>query len=401
MKKFLLFFFTLFLTSCTLSDELGGNPGETIIKAYEWTKMSTRNTPRPRKQHSAVWTGSEWLVWGGTTSTGSDPDPKFRESFGDGGSFNGPTNTWTMMETAGAPHARHGHSGVWTGEELLVWGGAYATPFNDGGRYNPAKRTWNKMSEPPADIPPRYMHPALWTGNEMVVWGGFDNTDTLDTGGSYDPKQDTWEVINPTGAPSRRFLHTMNLVGRKIYIWGGKRDNGSQIDSYRADGGIYNLHTKQWSHIPESPIIQGRSYHSTVYGRKMLMVWGGEGFKDGIPTSLNDGAIYDIRTGIWRKMSPVGAPSNRSRHVAVWTGKRMLVWGGSDGGKSLRDGYLYDPRADKWETLVTPPNNFSIRYLASAVWTGNSLMIWGGTNSTRGELNDGMILMFPTQELED
>ncbi|GAH95073.1 unnamed protein product, partial [marine sediment metagenome] len=34
----------------------------------------------------------------------------------------------------------------------------------------------------------RYDHTAVWTGSEMLIWGGFDGiTDTLNTGGRYNP----------------------------------------------------------------------------------------------------------------------------------------------------------------------------------------------------------------------
>ena len=41
--------------------------------------------------------------------------------------------------TRSAPAARLYHTAVWTGSELIVWGGASnSTFYADGGRYNPA-----------------------------------------------------------------------------------------------------------------------------------------------------------------------------------------------------------------------------------------------------------------------
>ena len=31
-------------------------------------------------------------------------------------------------------------------------------------------------------------HTAVWTGSEMIVWGGFDGTFRLNTGGKYNPE---------------------------------------------------------------------------------------------------------------------------------------------------------------------------------------------------------------------
>src|SRR6476619_771329 len=47
-------------------------------------------------------------------------------------------DTWTP--TSGPPDHRVGHTAVWTGSEMIVWGGFrdLFTPFNTGGRYNPS-----------------------------------------------------------------------------------------------------------------------------------------------------------------------------------------------------------------------------------------------------------------------
>src|SRR4029077_15089581 len=89
-----------------------------------------------------------------------------------------------------APTARSGHTAVWTGSEMIVWGGhgdfdLLGYYFNTGGRYDPSTNSWTATST--ADAPDgRYRHTAVWTGNEMMVWGGilYSNTSTS-TGGRY------------------------------------------------------------------------------------------------------------------------------------------------------------------------------------------------------------------------
>ena len=42
---------------------------------------------------------------------------------------------------------------------------------NTGGRYNPSTNSWTPTST--TDAPSgRYSHTAVWTGSEMIVWGG-------------------------------------------------------------------------------------------------------------------------------------------------------------------------------------------------------------------------------------
>ncbi len=48
--------------------------------------------------------------------------------------------------------------------------------------------------------------------------------------------------------------------------------------------------------------------------------------------SCNDGGQYDPVGNAWTATTTTGAPSARQYHTAVWTGSRMIVWGGYDGG---------------------------------------------------------------------
>ena len=55
---------------------------------------------------------------------------------------------------------------------MIVWGGSYGSPtFNTGGRYNPSTDSWTATSTINAPMP-EYAHTAVWTGSEMIVWGG-------------------------------------------------------------------------------------------------------------------------------------------------------------------------------------------------------------------------------------
>ena len=79
---------------------------------------------------------------------------------------------WTATTTANAPHGRYLHTAVWTGSEMIVWGGGIpGTPFNTGGRYNPSTDSWTATSTTNAPSG-RDGHTAVWTGSEMIIWGG-------------------------------------------------------------------------------------------------------------------------------------------------------------------------------------------------------------------------------------
>src|SRR5437762_953420 len=93
---------------------------------------------------------------------------------------------------APAPGARAAHSAVWTGREMIVWGGSIDGAFlNTGGRYVPATDIWQPTSV--NDAPSRrWFHAAVWTGPEMLIWGGrganFFGNDNYNDGGRYNPE---------------------------------------------------------------------------------------------------------------------------------------------------------------------------------------------------------------------
>ena len=102
------------------------------------------------------------------------------------GKYNPATNSWTATSTANAPSARSYHTAVWTGSEMIVWGGYASSAYlNTGGRYDPPTDTWTATSTTNAPEA-RYNHAAVWTGSEMIVWGGY-NGDYLNTGGQIRP----------------------------------------------------------------------------------------------------------------------------------------------------------------------------------------------------------------------
>ena len=55
------------------------------------------------------------IVWGGTDDNFVDLNT--------GGRYNPGTDSWTATSTTNAPTGRSGHTAVWTGSEMIVWGG--------------------------------------------------------------------------------------------------------------------------------------------------------------------------------------------------------------------------------------------------------------------------------------
>ena len=57
---------------------------------------------------------------------------------------------------------------------MIVWGGVDdGDRLNTGGRYNPSTDSWTATSTTNAPSARTY-HTAVWTGSEMIVWGGYN-----------------------------------------------------------------------------------------------------------------------------------------------------------------------------------------------------------------------------------
>jgi N-acetylneuraminic acid mutarotase len=331
------------------------------------TSMGT-DVPSAREQHTAVWTGTEMIVWGGWNGSAD---------LGSGGRYNPATDTWTATSAAGvAPGRRRGHSAIWTGSRMIVWGGTDGPYFNTGGRYDPSTDSWTATSTG-ANVPTtRTNHTAVWTGSEMIVWGGQD-PGIANSGGRYDPVADTWTPTSTgTGVPSARSEHSVVWTGTEMIVWGGSASN---------TGGRYNPSTNTWTATSTGASVPtARSYHTAVWTGTEMIVWGGYAF----PDAGNTGGRYNPVTNTWKRTSTgANVPTPRQDHTAVWTGTEMIVWGG-DQMFGVNTGGRYDAATDSWVATSNGAQVPAARSQHAAVWTGTEMIVWGGDDGY-GSINTG------------
>ena len=102
--------------------------GDTIPARIAGQRPAPPMRPLARARHTAVWTGSEMIVWGGYNGSSHFEHRRAIQSQHD---------SWTATSTTNAPAARESHTAVWTGSEMIVWGGTVGvgTFFNTGGKY--------------------------------------------------------------------------------------------------------------------------------------------------------------------------------------------------------------------------------------------------------------------------
>jgi N-acetylneuraminic acid mutarotase len=325
----------------------------------EWSTLSTQNAPSPRYAHTAVWTGAEMIVWGGRfpatgigLATGANYDPL--------------TDSWNATSLSNAPAGRYLHTAVWTGSEMVIWGGNPGL-LQTGARYDPVADGWTPTTTSGAPQG-RDDHTAVWTGSEMIVWGGSGSLATgLATGGRYDPLADRWRPTSMFGAPTGRFWHTSAWTGDEMIVWGGTfSSNAVPMDS----GGRYDPSSDTWRDTALTNAPSPRVFASAVWTGREMIVWGG--------SLLDSGGIYDPVLDAWRPISTVEAPAGRAGHSALWTDRLMVVWGGNIPVTSpVNTGGMYDPVIDVW-TPVSTDNAPTARSWHTAVLASSEMIVWGG-----------------------
>ncbi len=328
--------------SKSLTRSAGGlyNP---VTDAWRPTSMSSE-VPAGRAGHTAVWTGTEMIIWGGADGV---------SRLNTGGRYSPLTDSWRRTNSAGlAPEARRFHTAVWTGREMIIWGGAkgdqdFGSELRSGGRYDPYADTWTSTSSGPSAPVARGLHTAVYMRGLMVVWGGYTNTAYyLNTGARYDPSTDSWTPTSVrSGVPSGRYSHTAVVASGRMIVWGGVAGFLSN------SGGSYDPRTDRWTPTSTSENVpSARLLHSSVSTGTDMIVWGG---RDSQARVLNTGGRYDPVTDTWTPTSTgSNAPAPRAFQTAVWTGSEMIIWGGfpdtSTGGRYC---VLPNGRVGRWQRL--------------------------------------------------
>jgi hypothetical protein len=341
--------------------QLGFGQVGAFDNAESWVPIPATSGTELRINHVSVWTGQEMIVWGGSAG----------RLLGDGARYSPGAHRWITMSNAGRPSPRSVAMAAWTGEELLVWGGAGTDGlFNDGARYNPATDSWLPISMVGAPSP-RWDATAAWTGSELLVWGGSGvSGEKLGDGARYDPRADTWTPMTRSGAPAARTMFAWVWTGSELLVWGGQGNLPQRVTV----GAAYNPATDSWRTIASSDAPR---FVSAVWTGSRMIVWNGQ-----------DGSAYDPIADAWTAISTDTGVRSRAKDSnravsLVWTGREMVTWGGSVGVRPilyLRDGSRYDPTTDTWSPI--PEDGPAAGDRQTAIWTGEEMLVWPGGDAS-------------------
>jgi hypothetical protein len=314
----------------------------------------------------------------------------------------------TQLLAASGLSGRRTEASVWTGHELLVWGGAgpHGEPLADGAALDPSANRWRPL--PPAPIGARGDAAAVWTGTEMLVWGGSGSGQTLADGAAFNPQTNRWRTIadQPFGGGTRSVAV---WTGREMLVVAGS--NGPIVAS------AYDPRTDRWRRLaaPDGALAAPYPQAAWTGTELVLLMWtsptpilGGPGspspMATGAPPSPalppvappstlaaraavdpssppplppmpiingpNSGMFlvsYSPSTDSWSRLPPVALKDGGLPRLA-WTDHELLVL------QSSAPGAAFDPARRTWRPLAAPPADGAVN--ANPVWTGTVALFW-------------------------
>jgi hypothetical protein len=289
--------------------------------------------PEVRDRAVTAWTGSQLIIWGGSVFDGGGDETPANDGF----VFDGVSRSWSELP-ADPLSSRSDAAGVWTGQELLIWGGytgACCDPaevaelfLDDGAAFDPATGSWRSL--PPAPLEARAPFSA-WTGDELIVWGSRDRSNRARDGAAYDPSTDSWRII--AEAPIEITDGSAIWTGDEMIVFGAALDGNNRATTAHDIGAAYDPATDSWRRIPDSTLSPQAATASWA-GDEMI-AWDYE---------LRS-AAYDPVVDTWRPLPHVPIPFSECYPHSVSIPGSVL---GDFCGKTV----LFSTTTDRWDEIT-------------------------------------------------
>jgi hypothetical protein len=203
-----------------------------------WSQLPA--PPEVRQDGTFVWAGDHLMDLGGTIPGSSSPTTSAYSlgPVGDG---------WSRLPDA--PLASAGARAVWTGSEALFFG---VGP--DGWRgeaFDPAAIRWRILPDPPIERRDAFM--LVWTGSELIVWGGGSRTGPPDrTGAAYDVGTNSWHRL--PDAPLGLNQGQAVWAWPRMIVLGSLLDESNAASTKTAVGEEYDPRRNTWQVLPASSL---------------------------------------------------------------------------------------------------------------------------------------------------
>lgn len=347
---------------------------------------------RGRGGASAVWTGEEMIVWGGTFGDELRPEdaavPTIAwQNAADGAAYHLDDGTWRTI--AAAPlEGRSSHVAVWTGREMLVWGGhahdgdGQPTDRDDGAAYAPATDTWRPL--PPGPVP-GIGGAAVWTGRELVLVGGYDAEGLRVLQGvmAYAPSSDSWRVLPDLPLPGY-FAMSAHGVGGHVVVVAQERTVEGASSQGRMRAAALDPTTEEWRALPDLALDPG-PHAATVVATDLVVTaideaaLGAVGEDPRPPQGLPRTRRLDGGAGEW---TDVAEPPHGDDETVGLIGldEQVLAVMGEHEADDGEHAAVLELDAGGWTPVPAWPT--PRRRLPAMTSTGAEVLVWGGRDTT-------------------
>jgi hypothetical protein len=338
------------------------SPGESAAKARGQAadpSLAWRALPKApiagRLGESAVWTGREMIVWGGVTRSGLGQRELRADS--DGAAYDPATRRWRRIARSPSGVLGGGGTGsAWTGREMVVWAGNSPEGPAGGAVYNPRTNTWRRLAKGPLGV--REGYASVWTGSELLIFGGHTGGVAAPTAAALNPRTGSWRRLPALNA-------VKGLTVANGAVWDGR-------EAFVSARGLLIAFNPKTDRVRRISIAKA---HIALQERSQLDPIGWTGadviFSTGAGTSSQSITVvrYNPTTGRWQNAGV--APCKGSTQVA-WIGDRLVAACGTNGLE------IYTPRTDTWRTIKSGPSLLGSHGDSAIVWTGTTLIVWSG-----------------------
>ncbi len=323
-----------------------------------------------RSETGAVWTGEELIVWGGrATDNGVASDGRVVDFFSanDGAAYDPSTNAWRPL--AESPlGGRSSPAFAWTGEEVLVLGGFddEFEPLTDAAAYNPTTDSWRSIPNPPAAALP--IGTSVWMDDRLLVVAA-DGTSAA----TYAPRDDAWKDLPRPPLPDDLYVIGSTWTGDEAIVVA--YPNGITVTAVAV---AWDPQASAWRELAPSPIVALNAYPGPIWTGAELIVFSRslhETQPDGVPPDSVYGSFYDPTRDSWR----IGAV----QEAFVSPGQMTVI-----GDLAVGSEAAYDIGADAWLEMPGRPEGA----WGPPVSTGDEVLFWGGSpgGDVLFRFNDGI-----------
>lgn len=296
-----------------------------------------------RLDHTAVWTGREVIVWGGFD--------QFSRPLTDGARFDPVTGRWSPLPPTGA--RRPASAAVWTGTDVVL------TAPDATWRYDPIAEAWT--SAPPVPVPDGHIldDRVVTLDRDVIAITEPFAADAKAAVFSLAPGGAVWEPLPDLPVTLSR-AHVVLSVGTTLLVF------GPPVIPGQPTGVVLETRSPApaWRPFPAPPGLDGLALRTLVGGGggDTLVLWGARS-GDGRGWTV----VWDGRRWHSGRAGPLRATWST---VGLWIGRRLLVWD-----RSANRGAVYGPTDDRWTPLPAPElRGTGVR---PVTWTGTSLVVAG------------------------